>query len=235
MGVKSDIENDVSSILSQEWDIRDGTVVPENDDVKLAGGGVKLDAVMFYADLADSTELVMSQDRRVVAKVYKSFLAAASRLIKNNGGYIRSFDGDRVMGVFLGDSKCSSAAKCGLQLKWTFNEIVKPKILNKYNIESKTYKLDYAAGIDVSDILVVRGGVRNDNDLLWVGRSANVAAKLSATREEYYKTFITAEVYKALNDSSKYASGKDMWTSFTSYIVPGITAYYKTSYHWAIS
>jgi class 3 adenylate cyclase len=116
MALKDELSTNVSSTLGQEWNIRNGLVAPTSQDVALAGGAVKLTATMLYADLADSTELAMQQDRRVSSKVFKSFLTCASRIIRARGGDIRSFDGDRIMGVFLGDSKNSSAAKCALNI-----------------------------------------------------------------------------------------------------------------------
>src|SRR5689334_6473949 len=112
MASANDLERDVDKILSQSWNNRDGQVVPLTDAVALADGAVKLTATMLYADLADSTELAMKYDRKIAAKVYKSFLTCASRLIKEGGGDIRSFDGDRVMGVFIGNRMNSSAAIC---------------------------------------------------------------------------------------------------------------------------
>ncbi len=64
-------------------------------------------------------------------------------------------------------------------------------------------------------VLAVRGGVRGDNDLIWIGRAPNLAAKLSDLRESPNQTFITASVYNMLNGSSKYG-GKDkknIWES----------------------
>ena len=75
---------------------------------------MKIAATMLYADLADSTALAM-WDRRVAARVCKAFLAFASRLIRASDGEVRSFDGDRVMGVFIGKTKNTSAVKCALK------------------------------------------------------------------------------------------------------------------------
>src|SRR3954467_7943877 len=105
MSLTDDLSRDVDGILRQEWNIRDGQVVPKTEDVALAGGAVKLAVTMLYADLADSTELAMTYDKRVAAKVFKSFLSCSSKLIRAEGGEIRSFDGDRVMGVFIGNAK----------------------------------------------------------------------------------------------------------------------------------
>src|SRR6266436_5901784 len=98
MALKEDLISDISAILSQKWDSRDGQVVPTTESVALACGGVKLTATMLYADLIDSTALVLFNPQ-TAARVYKCFLSACSRIIRANGGDIRSFDGDRVMGV----------------------------------------------------------------------------------------------------------------------------------------
>lgn len=169
MSIADDVKDDIDGVLSDTWDIRDGQVVPETQDVALAGGGVKLAATMLYADLADSTELAM-WDRRVTARICKAFLAGASRLIRHKDGHIRSFDGDRVMGVFLGDSKNSNAATCALHINWMFVEVLKPKFEAKYTkLSDGTYTLGHCTGVDTSDVLVVRGGIRNNNDLIWIG------------------------------------------------------------------
>jgi class 3 adenylate cyclase len=119
MGLRDDLAADIDGVLSQAWDTRDGTAVPTTDTVALAGGGVNLKATMLYADLADSTSLAM-WDRQVTARICKAFLAASSRIIRARDGEIRSFDGDRVMGVFLGNYKNANAVKCALQLPGCF-------------------------------------------------------------------------------------------------------------------
>lgn len=235
MALLDDISADVDGILTQAWGVRDGQVVPETADVALAGGAVRLDATMLYADLADSTELAMGVDRRVVAKVYKSFLAAATRVIRARGGAVRSFDGDRVMGVFVGDAKNSIAAKCALQINYAFTKVVRPKLEAKYTaLGDGTHPLRHAVGVDTSEVLVVRSGIRNNNDLVWVGRAPNVAAKLSALRESPYHSFLTAAVYARLNAESKLGSdGREMWERRTWSAVSGVDVVYRSSWWWA--
>ncbi len=232
MGLKDDVAAAVDGILSQEWDIRDGTVVPTTESVALSGGAVRLEAAMVYADLADSTELSMQYDRRVAAKVLKSYLAVASRIITSLGGDIRSFDGDRVMGVFLGDYKNSTAAKCALKINWAFLKIIKPKLEAKYSsLANGSYKLLQCVGIDTSEVLVVRAGIRNNNDLIWVGRAPNVAAKLSGLRESPYHSFITKAVYGKLNKEAKISStGQDMWEARKWSGVSGVEDVYRSNW-----
>jgi adenylate cyclase len=238
MALKDDVTSDVAGIISQPWSLRDGTIVPSTEDVALAGGGVNLDVTILYADLADSTELVLEQDRRVAAKVIKCFLAASSRIIRAFGGDIRSFDGDRVMGIYIGGSKNSNAAKTALKIKWAFDNIVKPKLETAYpSLANGSYKLGYGIGIDTSTVLAVRGGIRGSNDLVWVGRAPNVAAKLSTLREAPYRTYITADVYKMLSGETKYTTKNgqqvDMWESRSWTQLPGFSLY-RSSYHWGL-
>jgi class 3 adenylate cyclase len=67
-------------------------------------------------------------------------------------------------------------------------------------------------GIDTSKVMVVRSGIRNNNDLVWVGRAPNVAAKLSGIREGY-AAYITKAVFDVMMDTGKYStvSGELMW------------------------
>ena len=39
MAVADAVEEDIDDVLSDTWDIRDGQVVPETEDVALSGGG----------------------------------------------------------------------------------------------------------------------------------------------------------------------------------------------------
>ncbi len=45
--------------------------------------------------------------------------------------------------------------------------------------------------------------MRNDNDLVWVGRAANYAAKLSSLNDRH-PIFITADVFDTMLDEVKY-------------------------------
>ncbi len=233
MAFKDDLESEINAILGQAWDIREGAVIPENDDVALAGGAVKLEVTMLYADLVDSTEIAI-YDKRVAARVFKSFLASCTKIIRYRGGEIRSFDGDRVMGVFIGNSKNTSAAKAALNINYAFLKLVKPKLEAKYQVFADgTYKLAHCVGIDRSEVMVVRAGIRNNNDLVWVGRAPNVAAKLSSIRADPFNSWITADVYNNMNDEVKTSQlGQSMWEQRINVpAVPGGEAY-RSSWTW---
>jgi class 3 adenylate cyclase len=236
MANTEELETEVNDILNQTWNSRDGQVVPDTDDVTLAGGAVKIGATLLYADLADSTELAM-YNRQIAAKVFKAYLMCATRLIRGLGGEVRSFDGDRVMGVFMGDRKNTTAAKCGLQINYAFQHIIVPKLKARYEkLKDGSYKLAQTVGIDTSEVLVVRSGIRANNDLVWVGRAPNIAAKLSSIREDGYSTYMTKAVFDKLAGESKYGGDprRLMWEarSWTNGKALGVESVYRSGFWW---
>jgi adenylate cyclase len=229
---KAELEVGVDGILSQTWTVREGQVVPESDDVAMTGGAVELDVAILYSDMAESTELVSDFDPRTAAKVMKSFLFCSSKIIRANGGAIRSFDGDRVMGIYIGDTKNTNAAKSALKINGAVVDIIRPRIEKKYpTLAANGFVVRHASGVDRSKVLAVRAGMRGSNDLIWIGRAAAVAAKLSSIRQGGYSSYITSDVYSWLKDEAKIGSNGDpMWQ-----LLPG-TKYgleiYRSNWKW---
>ena len=163
------------------------------------------------------------------AEMYKSFLRATCDVINNNSGVITSFDGDRVMAVFIGNSKCSNAAKTGLQVHFIVNKINEQI---KSIFPSTDYSINYSVGIDVSKLFVVRTGVRGANDLAWIGNAANIAAKLSEMSRTHERTFITKRLFDRLGKQVKYG-GKNqacMWNCIGEDIEGEIV--FSSSWYW---
>jgi class 3 adenylate cyclase len=212
MGLADELRKEVKDIFNTTFSEREGEKVPEAEDVKLGNDAVTLQGTVLYADLTESTSMVNGYKPFFAAKVYKSFLLSACRMIRNCDGTITAFDGDRVMGVFIGDSRNTNAARAALQINWA-KQMLNEEIKIKYpDVE---YVLKHVAGIDSSKLFIARTGIRGSNDLVWVGRSANYAAKLSSEKLDY-SSLITKDVYDNLNDTSKYGKGRqDMWTAIT--------------------
>jgi class 3 adenylate cyclase len=236
MGLKEQLQTRVDNILSVTWNIRDGQVVPTTDGVNLSNGAVKLEAAYLYADLADSTTLARDFDRKTAARVVRSYLHVMSKLVRAYDGEIRSFDGDRVMGIFITGAKRSNAAKCCLKMNWAFLNIVRPSIEAKYpSLKKGGYTLEHCAGVDVGEVLMVRAGVRGSNDLISIGAAPNIAAVLSDFRAAPYRSYITSAVYRRLLDASKYSKGVDMWKPRSITVKGKEMTVYRSSYHWKVS
>ena len=231
MGLNDELTSSVRSIFKDQWETREGSVVPESSDLKLSNDAVKLDATILYADLSASTSMVDRFKRHLSAEIYKAFLLCAAKVIRANGGEITAYDGDRIMAVFLGDAKNSSAAKCGLKIHWAVKEIVNPQLKKHYDTD---YKVRHTVGIDSGDVWVARTGIRGANDLVWVGYAANYAAKLNELSSDY-PTWITHRVYNKLNESAKFAKdGRNMWES-RKWTSMNDLSIYRSSFWWPLS
>lgn len=95
----------------------------------------------------------------MAAKVVRAYLSTMTRLVKANGGVVRSFDGDRVMGIFIGDSKNSSAAKCALQMKYVVTKVLRPKAQDKFSSLSD-FTITHGVGIERRGTGRTRRGTR---------------------------------------------------------------------------
>jgi len=201
----------VKGILKGQWSVKSGQKVPEDDDLLLNKNDAStIEGTVLYADLAESTDLVDNYSDRFAAEIYKSFLLCASRIVSSEGGSITAYDGDRIMAVFIGGSKNSSAARCALKINHAVLEVINPAIKECY--PESSYKVKHAVGIDTSKLLVARTGIRGSNDLVWVGRAANYAAKLCSLRSYRGSSWVTSEVYDKMDGPSTYSSDTQcMW------------------------
>jgi class 3 adenylate cyclase len=210
--LKADLQSSVKKILADRWSERAGEVVPAPENLQLGNDADILDATVLYADLSGSTSLVDNYNPHFAAEIYKTYLACAAPILKHEGGTITAYDGDRIMAVYIGKRKNTSAVRAALKINGAVWDIIKPALSAQY--PNTDYILKHVVGVDTSKLLVCRIGVRNDNDLVWVGRAANYAAKLSSLSDTY-STYITNSVYDAMHDDVKYAgvNRQNMWDS----------------------
>ncbi|WP_364305865.1 adenylate/guanylate cyclase domain-containing protein [Paenarthrobacter nitroguajacolicus] len=231
MSLKTEVEEYAKKTHAAAWTTRDGQKVPETEDLKLGNDAVKLEGTVLYADLAHSTALVKGMKDWFAAEVYKTYLYTAGKIIRARDGVITAYDGDRIMAVFLGGTKNSDAARCGLELKWAVKHILQPAIKDKY--PTTEYIMEQKVGIDTSPLFVARTGVRGNNDLVWVGNSANNAAKMAALSTSY-STYISVATYDMLLDSSKFGGtdNKNMWTKIQTDLGYAV---YGSNWMWEIA
>lgn len=231
MPLSADLKSKVREILSSTWSTRQGQVVPEAESVKLGNDAVKLKGTVLYADMAESTALVDTRSPEFAAKIYKSYLHCAAKIIRSEGGTITAYDGDRIMAVYIGSTKNTSAARTALKLNYARLKIIQPAIDAQY--PKVGFKLQHSVGVDTSDLFVVRTGIRGSNDLVWVGRAANHAAKMSSLPHKF-PSRISAEVYNSMMDEAKYSSDrKHMWESATW--TPMNRSIYRSTWRWVVS
>ena len=211
MALKSDLHDGCQKIFREVWNSVDKTVVPEPSDIPLGNhAGHFSEMTVLYADLNGSTAMVDEHSWEFSAEVYKTYLHSAAKIIKAQGGFITAYDGDRIMAVFIGDSKNTNAVKAALMINFAVTTIINPELQKIYS--SKNFTVRHTVGVDTSVIHVARIGVKNDNDLVWVGKAANHAAKLTAISNEGFPVRISKAIYDNMHSGChRDGNGNSVW------------------------
>jgi class 3 adenylate cyclase len=137
------------------------------------------------------------------------------------------------MGVFIGGSKNSNASICGRELHWTVRKVIHPKAYARFqSIRDNGIEIRHGVGIDTGEVRAVRSGIRDNNDLIWIGKAASFSAKLSDVRDVGNHTYVSSRVYNKLSQEAKFdENGKNLWTS-TTFTFAGKTETVYRSNHW---
>ena len=211
MALKDDLIAEVRDVFVSTWDVQATAAIPDPADLRLSNHAKDLErATVLYADLAGSTSMVDNRLWSFSAEVYKAYLRCAARIIGYEGGQVTAYDGDRVMAVFTGEYMSTRAVRAGMKINEAVASVVNPELRRIYT--TSDYVVRNVIGIDTSQLRAARIGVRGYNDLVWIGRAANYAAKLTTLSEK--PLWITKAVYDVMADDVKIHNTlkKDMWT-----------------------
>lgn len=196
----------VNEFFDGDYSISTGYVIPDASDIQFGKVAKEMDLAMLFIDLRESTKIVDGFRRQTAAKMYKSFLWGVAKIAKENSGELRSFNGDGVLVVFSGADRCEHAVTAAMQMSYFVNKILKPKFdgYMARNNQLNNMSLSFGIGIDTGTVLIVKGGVRgeNNNDLVWVGNATNYAVKLSNIKRDG-QIRIMPSVYAALSPGNK--------------------------------
>lgn len=242
MASKDDLIKQTDDFFTGSYSVTAGRTIPDVGDIPFGKHGREMELAMLFIDIRESTKIVDSVRRVTAAKMYKAFLNGVARIARNNGGELRSFNGDGVLVAFSGDTKRTAAAKAALQMAWFAKKVLKPKLDAAFDanktLRDQRFEFRYGIGIDVGKVIIVRGGIRgeNNNDLVWVGNATNYAVKLSSLADEDNHIYISEEVYKNMDDSSKEGGDpkrnmweRRLWTSMDDMPV------YRSNWIWSLS
>ncbi|HEY9233835.1 MAG TPA: adenylate/guanylate cyclase domain-containing protein [Phenylobacterium sp.] len=210
----SELAMRVDEILATRLEERAWDVAPFAEEVPLRRGAATLEAAFLYADFAGSYRLSAVMRWETTARVLRAYLVAATRLIKKNHGDVRSFDGDRVMGVFTGPSRYDDAVRCALQIDYAVERLIVPKVYRRFpGLERNRIEVGHGVGVDAGLVRAVQAGIRNNNDLIWIGQAPSFAAKLSDIRAWPYTIHISEGVYDALPPELRRKQGRNLWSA----------------------
>jgi class 3 adenylate cyclase len=191
--LKEELAAVVTAILRDRWTSREGKVVPGPENLGL-GRCCQVRQSVLYADMADSTKSIDTKTPEFAAEIYRAYLTCAAKIVKANGGVITAYKGDRIMAVFIGEFNTRTRQRPRSEV---MEQLSTSSTRRSPGNTHSDYQLRQVIGIDTRPLFIARIGVRNDNDLVWVGRAAHYAAKLSSI-DECNTVFITSEVFNKL-------------------------------------
>ena len=230
MPLRNDLNAEVRKILQERWRVSRSRKAINPEELDLDNHGVTVEATVLYADLDQSTSLVDEHDAGFAAQMYKTYLVCAARVILSEQGKVTAYDGDRIMAVYTGRKTAERAVRTAFKINYVVQEIINPAV-RELKPDSR-YTMKQSIGVDTSKLLVTRTGPRAANDLVWVGRAANYAAKLSS--REAPATHVTEAVYAQLPPELKAGNdGRQMWIRTTAREIGNLTAYSST-WHWTL-
>lgn len=186
--LRDELSDEVGTILSNAFTINvtDTAVVPHSSDGAITFPNLDaktqscklIDTCVLYIDIRRSTELSIQHRPKTVAKLYSAFVRAMTKCARHYGGHVRGIIGDRVMVLFDCDDCFGKAVDCAILMNATAKYVI--------NKHFKQNEVKCGIGIDAGRMLVTKTGFRrrgveqhNYKNLVWLGRPANVASKLT--------------------------------------------------------
>ena len=184
MALSDDLKTETQEICNGDFTVNDGRVIPSLQDIPLTNEGRRIEMVALFVDMRKSTAIVDSIGAVRGARMYKAYLRGVARIARARSGDILSFNGDGVAVGFAGANAHNSAVLAALNIVWFLTDILKPKVDNTLKTVDVNTALsfDFGVGIEAGEVLVVRGGIRgnDNNDLVWAGNPLNYAVKISS-------------------------------------------------------
>lgn len=229
------ISAETKEFFSGSYKVTDARVVPRAKDIKFGKYGKQMELAMMFVDIRESTKIVGGFHRATAARMYKSFLQSVVSIVKKYDGDVKSFNGDGVLAVFGGDSKCNHAVLAAYSINWYVVNTLRPIMQSYFENNSKLQDMEFnfGIGIDLGNILIVRAGIKGENnsDLVWAGNATNLSVKLNALSSANKPIYVTNRVYNRLNEKNKTYLDSDSsvwekryWTAMDNLIV------YRTNY-----
>jgi adenylate cyclase len=239
MGLREDVTTDVDNYLSGTYVVSRPNDVPDNEEVPLGKKAMQFEATALFIDVRQSTDITDSFRRQTAAKMMKAYFGGAVRIINRTGGAVRSFNGDGMLAFFMGGTRTSPAVKSAMQIDWFVTDLLRPKFdkyfENNKSALGKALSFEIGCGIDDGWIYAVKVGIKGTNDIAWIGRATNTAAKLSAVGSGSRNIYITGVAYDRLHDWARLVNGANMWSAQTFLEIGGTSRGVRsTTYHWTL-
>ena len=213
MPLAEEITAETFETFARAIEVTKGRVIPAIADLPFGNQGRELQLVALFVDIRRSTQIVNAIGCEPAARMYKAYLRGITKIIRGRGGDILSFNGDGVVAGFVGDNSATAAVLSALNIDWFCHTVLKPKVDGLLEPVSQL-RFEYGIGVDRGKVIVVRGGVRGDDnsDLVWAGNPVNYAVKLSSLTAFPHTIHVSEAIMKRMHSAVFWTrAGETMW------------------------
>lgn len=186
--LRESIKQETEALVSDNFVpiVADTKVVPSIDDSDITYPNLvtnvqwvkRLESCVMYVDLRESTRISSEHADYEIAAIYSAYVRAMTRCANHYSGKVRNIIGDRVMVVFDRENCFRNAIDTAVLMHSV------SKYLLDECIGFETIRC--GIGIDFGEMLVTKTGIikqgvenTSNKSLVWLGRPANVASKLT--------------------------------------------------------
>lgn len=238
--MKNQFFEELNSVIkdakNQSFDYKDTVSVPSvsHTDLTYESGeakkGKEIETCVLYVDIRDSVKLNKKHHKDTMGKLYLAFTKIVLKIADYHEGKVRNIIGDRVMVVFQSKDCIKNAVDCAISINHSCGDI---------NKVFKDQEFRCGIGIDHGKMKVLKVGItkqKGDNvdykNLVWIGKPANIASRLTDVANKTIERLIYKVNYKPLHFGGIFSADSVVGSLlFTGSIKtkPALVPKYKTT------
>lgn len=168
---------------------------------------------VLYADIRNSTTLSHNHTQEDMSRLYTAFVKGLLKIADVHGGVVRNIIGDRVMIIFPEENCFKNAIDAAVSINTVSKYIINRLFTN--------LKFEVGVGIDYGEMMVIKAGIpkreperTNYKNLIWIGKPANIASKLTDLANKKVETLIFKVTYYPLSLNWFLRRGEALKTSY---------------------
>ncbi len=194
----------IDDILNSSSNFDEKDTIPKREDLTFTNG-YYVSCTSLFIDLRGSSQLTASQQKRVLAKIYRAYISEMVAIV-NGSTLCREVNivGDCVSAIF--ETKTKQNVREVFSIAAKMYSLI--ETLN-YKLAKKKYTT-IKAGIGIADgrVLMIKAGYSGStiNDVVWMGNAVNQASKMcgkAGGKEVTESLVLTGDVYVNLDDHQK--------------------------------
>lgn len=172
------------------------------------GDGQTTNAVIWYSDLRNSTQLAETMPPDDYFKLLNSYFNATAQPIIDHGGEILDFIGDAVLGIFpykTKDELCEAANAAQSAL------LASCKLADEINKERKNEGLEvfkYGIGVNVGEVMFGNIGIPSRLAFSVIGPAVNEAARIESLTKKFKPTILAGKSFAAIKPKNWKSLGE---------------------------